>query len=64
VGVAVELAVEVVVGSADVWVGVVEEVPAAVEVGVAGRVDGCLVDGDGVGYFDLARSDPRARLGP
>jgi len=50
-------------GSAEAWVGVVEELAVAVEVGVAGRVGGCLGDGDRAGYFNLARSDPRARLG-
>lgn len=58
------MGVVVILGSAEVWVVVVEEAPFAVEVGVAGHLDGCLGDGDGAGYFDLARSDPRARLGP
>ena len=51
-------------GSAEVWVVVVEEAAFAVEVGVAGHVDGCLGDGDRAGCSNLARRDPRPRLGP
>jgi len=59
----VRVTVGIMLGSAEAWVGVVEELAVAVEVGVAGRVGGCLGDGDRAGYFNLARSDPRARLG-